>query len=144
MCMVDGAYDGPNEFSRTTQHTARKEHRCGECHRTIYPGERYTYASWKFDGDFSSAKMCRHCSVAADWLNENCGGFLISGIREDIQQHVSDYRGDAACVPRLKRIDVGMRRKWKVGYGAKRGQLMPIPQMPAQIEPKHAHHLVSL
>jgi hypothetical protein len=138
MCMVDGA-DGCNEFSRTTHHTARKEHKCAECHRAIEPGERYTYDSWKYDGDFASSKRCAHCNVSAQWLRENCGGFLIYGIYEDIQEHVSEYRGDAICVPRLKRLEIGMQRRWKIRRGPKKGQLMPIPQLPAKLEPKHAH-----
>lgn len=139
MCMVDYADDGCNEFSHTVTYHARKEHKCDECHRTISPGEPYLYHSWKFDGAFSTAKTCQHCKVACDWLSENCGGYLIFGVSEDIHEHVTEYRGQAACVPRLKRIDVGMTRGWKIRRGPRKGQLMPIPQLPVKLEPKHAH-----
>lgn len=108
MCMIDGADDGPNEFSNTVTRRAKKEHKCNECRRAILIGERYTYHSWKFDGDFATAKVCGHCQIACDWLSTNCGGFVMDAVREDIQEHVSDYRGRAICIPRLKRIEVGM------------------------------------
>lgn len=138
MCMIDYA-DGCNEFSSTTAHRARKQHKCDECRRFIEPGETYTYHSWKFDGDFSTSKTCQHCQVACDWLSTNCGGYLVLGVYEDIQEHVSEYRGDAVCVPRLKRLELGMQRKWQIRRGPRKGQLMPIPQQPAKLEPKHAH-----
>lgn len=139
MCMIDGA-DGYNEFSSTSTHRARKQHKCDECHRVISSGETYVYHTWKGDGEFGTAKTCQHCKIACDWLSENCGGYLVFGIYEDIQEHVSEYRGQAACVSRLKRIEVGMSRKWTIRRGPRKGQLMPLPQLPAKLEPKHAHH----
>jgi hypothetical protein len=138
MCMVDGA-DGYNEFQTTTIRRAKQPHKCGECFREIKPGERYTYHAWKFDGDFSWSKSCSHCMVAEDWLVENCRGFLIGGVQEDIQEHVQEYRGRSKAVKRLARLKIGMERRWAIRRGPRKGELMPIPQLPIKLEPD-LHH----
>lgn len=137
MCMVDGA-DGYNEFSAQREHTARKPHRCEECGRTIHPGERYLLTCWKYEGDFSQARMCAHCQVAADWLTENCGGYLTHGVEEDLREHVSEYGGQTACWPRLARLAVQMDQNWTYRRGPRKGQLMPLPALPGKLEP-HLH-----
>ena len=138
MCMVDGLDDRASVWNESSQ-KARKPHKCEECNRVIEVGEVYCRV-WAISGDGPfTAKWCAHCDVAKDWLWENCGGSVISAVQEDIQEHISDYRGDAICVPRLKRLDVGMSRKWRVARGPRKGHLMPIPRLPAKLEPKHAH-----
>lgn len=138
MCMIDGA-DGYNTFSNEKKHVARKEHKCGECQRKIAAGETYWRLSALYEGDFSETKMCAHCRVAADWLVENCGGFLTQGVYEDVYEHVHEYRGQAKCIPRLARIAIGMRRDWQVLRGPRKGQLMPLPMLPAKLEPALQH-----
>lgn len=139
MCMIDNA-DGYNEFNYVVRRSARKDHKCNECGRTILKLETYEYTSSLFDGEFSSSKMCCHCSVAAEWLKNNCGGYLTCGIIEDIEDHIDEYRGVAVCVPRLQRLKIGMKRRWTIMRGPNKGNLMPIPKLPVRLEPKHAHH----
>lgn len=44
----------------TSEHTARKRHRCGRCQRPIKPGQRYAaYAITPNDTDFGNAKWLR-------------------------------------------------------------------------------------
>lgn len=40
---------------------AKKEHKCGECGRTIKPGEKYWYATGLCEGDWFDAKVCAQC-----------------------------------------------------------------------------------
>ena len=58
-----GGYDcdGYPEFSDLAWPKARKEHRCGECARTILKGEVYNRWSGKFDGELFRYKTCAQC-----------------------------------------------------------------------------------
>jgi hypothetical protein len=125
MCMADG-YD-PNRVSRSITRKAIKEHRCAECSRTIAKGEQYHYDSGIDSEGFAfSHKTCAHCHVPAQWLSANCGGYVLCGIQEDLQEHVSEYaRRD------LARLFVAMRRDWRRFRG---GGLMPIPKLPRPIK----------
>lgn len=133
--MADDA-DLASVWNETTQ-KARKPHKCGECGREIEPGELYVRV-WAIgsEGPFQG-KWCAHCDVGKDWLWENCSGSLLGGVIEDLEEHVRDYRGRAVCVPRLHRICIGAARSWRVERGPRAGQLMPIPVLPAKLEPQH-------
>ncbi len=137
MCMIDDG-DRAQLWSESTRR-ARKEHKCCECGRTIHIGEKYCVVFGKQDGDTFFDKWCGHCDVAKDWLWTNCSGSILTCVIEDIRSHVEDYRGQAACVPRLQRIVVGAGRFWKIGRGARKGQLMALPKLPANLEPKHVN-----
>jgi hypothetical protein len=74
-----------------TRQRARKPYKCCECGRSIAIGEHY----WKLfavgsDGPFTG-KWCEHCNVAKDWLWKECGGSLLSGVGEDIHEHLEYY-----------------------------------------------------
>ena len=59
-CFCD--YDGPMpEFYRVDAQQAKKPHKCCECHQEIKPGEWYTTASGKWDGEFATFKTCGFC-----------------------------------------------------------------------------------
>lgn len=134
--MIDGA-DGYNVFSNEyLVKRCVKEHRCGECGRTIRVGEPYMYHSWLYDGCFDVSKTCSHCQVACDWLSANCSGYLVCNVLEDIQEHVDEYRRDKPdCMGRLMVLLIGMRHKWVVRRGPRKGELMRLPQLPAALEP---------
>jgi hypothetical protein len=75
MCFY--ADDGSPEFTNDRVVTARKQHRCSECHAIILKGEDYYYHSGKFDGSFYVEKVCRRCAydrvrVVEDELAEGC------------------------------------------------------------------------
>ncbi len=92
MCMIDDA-DGSPAFSLEQRHKARKPHRCGECFRTIAPGETYVYASWLMDGDFDVDRQCAHCAAAATLLELHCRGFVYGGVAEDLESHFRQFVG---------------------------------------------------
>ena len=86
MCMIDDCE--PWEFHNEGRRRAAKEHRCGECRRTIAPGETYEYGSGKCDGYFSQWKTCLHCLEASRWLSAACNGYLIGAVDEDLRHHI--------------------------------------------------------
>lgn len=55
--------DAPSAFCQRTR-TARKEHRCCECHAIIAKGESYEYSSGIWDGSASDYKTCALCVIA--------------------------------------------------------------------------------
>jgi hypothetical protein len=124
MCMIDDS--DPCRVYSTRFVVARKTHVCTECGRNIAIGERYKYAFGVDDFPFS-AHTCHHCTVAQDWLVQNCGGFLHSGVSEDIAEHVIEYPDLAFGLTRLRR---GMERRWRSFKGT---GLLPLPRMPDSI-----------
>ena len=82
-----------SEFSSVSIRTARKVHRCGECHATIQPGDRYEYVIGKYeDGKFWVAKTCMICKRIRDDLLP-CGWYY-GEIWDDI--HRANCYGDAS------------------------------------------------
>ena len=58
-------------FQRIEIVTARKQHKCCECHKKISAGEKYQYAFVVSDDDISVFKTCVSCVSAIDWLMSN-------------------------------------------------------------------------
>lgn len=58
MCEIDLE---PCEVFTSKVVTAKKEHRCGCCERTIRPSEKYHKTFAIFEGEPSSHKHCRDC-----------------------------------------------------------------------------------
>jgi hypothetical protein len=121
MCMIDDCDTG--SFSTETGRRARKEHKCGECRRTIARGESYIRAAGYNDG-FWTAKMCLHCNEAAVLLQRECSGYVYGSVEEDLEDHARYKRypwsGEAA------RLLIGMRRHWRKFTA---DALMPIPKV---------------
>jgi hypothetical protein len=133
MCMADDA-DRSTPLGELYPR-ARKPHRCGECFRTIEPGERYTIHKTLFDGRVDVYKLCAHCDVARAWLGDNCGGWLYGGVWEDIDEHVEEYRSVYPKVAlALKRLSVHAEHNWRIVRGPKAGTLLPVPAMPLTVE----------
>lgn len=113
MCMIDDA--DPCDFEVSEYPRARKEHRCEECGRAIQPGERYRRTAQKFDGYVSAWKTCAHCEAAASYLVEHCNGYVVGGVREDLEEHWCERAPDRLF---LARAIVGIRRQWSRRDGA--------------------------
>jgi hypothetical protein len=73
--MCDLEVDGYGTELRDTQHTARKQHRCEECGRTIKPGDRYGTFTGLYEGDFFMVKHCLRCTKARHWLGKRGHGW---------------------------------------------------------------------
>lgn len=87
--VADGGFSC--DFFREIIRTARKEHKCGECSRTIKPGEHYEIATGKWDGIICSSKTCSDClSVRSSFF---CRGYNYGGIWEDLAEHICEMGG---------------------------------------------------
>ncbi len=65
-CSIDADYDnGPVAFSDIMR-TARKQHRCCECHRTIMPGDQYRHESGIWESGPRTYKTCADCASVRD------------------------------------------------------------------------------
>ena len=85
--------DESSELFRETKPKARKEHKCGECYRTIEKGERYNRYSVMYEGDFSEHKMCKDCnSVAESYFN----AFIFGEVWEYVRNEIDECYGDFA------------------------------------------------
>jgi hypothetical protein len=122
MCMADG--DDFWDLWKQDTRTARKEHTCGECGRTIMPGEPYEVAGGLWDGDsWQTHKTCGQCVWARLWLLHECSGWLFGKVREDLEEHWYD---SGALFAETKGADfmrdlgvriVGMKRQWRYRDG---------------------------
>lgn len=122
MCMID---DGERcTIYRTKMQRSRKSRQCDECGRAIAVGDTYKYAFGAFEGRGTTYEMCEHCSVAAQWLQDNCGGFLHFAVWEDYEEHIREYPRLAFS---LSRLSVARRRKWE---RFDRSGLMAVPPVP--------------
>lgn len=109
MCMVEEAE--PIVVLTNTMRTARKEHTCTECDRTITKGERYEYVHGIADGGRMTSKVCTHCIAARQWLQYNCGGYCYFGVLEDLREHWDDEPETRSIW--LGRAIIGMQRRWR-------------------------------
>lgn len=126
-----------DEFSQVLSEThprARIEHQCGECQRTITPGETYHRWACLDEGDFTTYKMCDHCRAVVtvgssltgcpeQWFwgmildhQDGDGGFVADIIRHDDlpRRHVIQ----------MLRYVVLSRQGWRDRHG----DLVPVPE----------------
>jgi len=71
---------------------ARKSHVCGECGRTVAPGEEYERFVGVLDGTVTTHKTCLDCVSIRDAFF--CQGWFYGQIWEDVWNHVQDLQGD--------------------------------------------------
>lgn len=127
MCRTDG--EQADVYS-VYKPIARKEHKCGECRRTILAGEPYERHSMVYEGTASDHAICSHCAVLSTWIGIQCGGTVTGELIEDIEEHARDYgRTD------LAELALEARGQWCWSEGTRcngfRGK--PIPAMPEPI-----------
>jgi hypothetical protein len=113
----DDYWDFYNEFTPK----ARKEHRCGECGRTITKGETYWTQGGLYEGEFVWNKTCAHCTVAAQWLETVCGDWIFGARQEDLTEHVIGHEKYLRTRP-LTRLVRWMRSDWR----DREGHLRPV------------------
>lgn len=128
MCRTDG--EAADVYSVVSP-VARKEHRCGECGRTILVGEPYERHSMVYDGSASSHAVCTHCAVLTEWLVVECGGAITHEMIEDIEEHAHDYgRTD------LAELATAARGKWESYRGKPLPAIPPRLSIPAEGKPR--------
>lgn len=87
MCSDD--FDPP-EFYSQSQPSARKQHRCYECHRAIPVGEVHRLIAGKWEGVFSSMRIHEACWELRGFIEDVvCGGhgsISLGGLDEEISE----------------------------------------------------------
>lgn len=78
------------DLFRDFDRTARKEHRCGECRRTIMPGEVYRVEEGQWHGNFDSHKTCLECVEIRDSFFCN---FIFGNVLDDLRESIWEARG---------------------------------------------------
>ncbi len=63
--------DLPSVFSDRIR-TARREHKCCECHQSIAPGSRYHLSKGYWDGKWAEFKTCVDCDDLRDEILRDC------------------------------------------------------------------------
>lgn len=119
MCRVEQA-DWAT-FQNVTNPRARKEHRCGECRRTIPVGEQYERTSGLYDSKWDVYCTCQHCQRARLWLERECGGWVYTEVCEELIEHWQEdelYRSFW-----LAHVIAGMKHRWHDGR-------LPVPEQP--------------
>lgn len=99
-CIYVGDYDGP-EFHTETFPIAWKTHRCSGCGRDILKGEKYEYATGRWDGGFSTYKTCDECLSIRDVFF--CEGYYYNEVYNFLEEHIADMDGDISsdCLTKL-------------------------------------------
>lgn len=119
MCYVEWS-DGTMTLLREETRTARKEHRCNECRRTIDQGETYKFECFAYERQIWTYKTCVHCLAVRDWLTEHCGTFVFDMVKEDFIEHKDEQPGRSV----LRAIVAMDRYQWRMN-----GKLMPVPNL---------------
>lgn len=120
MCRVDYA-DGAHVSTQNVC-TARKEHPCVECRRTIRPGERYERAKWLDDFGWCSVATCVQCMAAREWLVAECGGWIYTEVLDELVEHWEESAEYQTW--QLGRLIACMKTRWRDGT-------RPIPEIAA-------------
>lgn len=115
--------------------TARKEHRCDDCHRTINPGVTYLRIAGASYGDFWTWKDCRHCAVyrqAVAIIDEDSyydeDGFNL--------RDWTDNYGTAADIAYLVKNPIKALGYYRIArwfmdrWQTRDGQMRPVPVLP--------------
>lgn len=109
---------------------AKKPHRCGECHRTIEPGEHYERVTGLWEGELVTHKTCLQCCSVREWLANVCSGWVYSEVAEELLEHF--YEGYGMW---LGRAVVSMQNQWR----KRDGSLMLPMDLPDRLIPELAH-----
>lgn len=90
-CYCD--YDPPTIYNRTAVKSARKEHKCEECSRTIKVGEPYESAWGIWEGRADTFRTCRHCLALREWVTAHvpCVCWAHGNTRDDVLSAAEGY-----------------------------------------------------
>jgi len=82
-------------ITRARMRSARRSHECGECGRTIEPGERYESTFGVWDGRASTEKTCSDClSVRGELF---CEGWAYGELYQSLAEHIAEFCGDSVA-----------------------------------------------
>lgn len=81
MCMIGD--DDTWDLYTETHPRARIPRRCAECRLTILS-----------NGLWCIYRTCHRCVAAREWLNHFCGGWVHTGVLENLRTHTSGHDED--------------------------------------------------
>jgi hypothetical protein len=87
--------DGGFDFVFDNKQKARKDHLCGECERTISPGEEYERVFGSWEGSISTHKTCSDCLSVRDAFF--CS-YAFGQVWSDLKEILSDYNETDDCL----------------------------------------------
>jgi len=97
---IDPDYCDRWELESTTRPKARKSYKCGECSKTIQPGEEYESYSGKSDRKFWIFRTCLTCVEIRDRFC--CGGYEFGAVMESIFEALNEREDlDLGCLDDL-------------------------------------------
>ena len=111
-CFCD--YEAPAFYSKV-EYSARKEHQCEECGKSIQAGERYERVTGKWDGRMDFFKTCSRCTALRDHLKAHvrcfcwAHGSLLENIRTEIDNLPAEAYGSGLLFE-LGRMAVAIKR----------------------------------
>ncbi len=114
-----GDYDGdPAEVFHQSVVTARNAHACDECRERIQPGQRYERTSGKWDGEWSTWRLCLSCVETSIEFTEGYGR-TFGILWEDLRNNWEEGAHLQACLNRLTTVAAKehMRRQWLTWKG---------------------------
>ena len=87
-CNIDAGVgdDGYEEIAQYMKYSKSK-HKCGECGKTIKPGEKYEYYKGRFDGEFHIHKTCIDCLSLREHF---FGDWIFESTWEMFQEHMDE------------------------------------------------------
>ena len=100
-CAYVGDHTDNSYFCSESYPQARREHTCGECRRTISPGEKYERANLGHEGSVITFKTCEDClSVRESFF---CHGWIYQNIWSDLRKHIRNRLGEISsdCITPL-------------------------------------------
>lgn len=83
------------EFYNSFRRIARKLHKCEYCQKEIMVGEKYSYESGKFDGDFFTRTLCVQCRKMLNAYTDDVDDDAFDWL--DISDFLSDNYCDKLC-----------------------------------------------
>jgi len=91
-CIYVGCGSDEIDFVNEKIVTARKVHKCGECHGAIAKGSSYENVSGSWSGDFHQYKTCTDClSIRGVFF---CDGWYYEMVHEYLRDHIKETKGE--------------------------------------------------
>lgn len=112
-CSIDFDNDNGPEFLHDSYPTARKQHKCCECGKTIAPGEKYLRETGKWD-DIKTFKTCTDCESIRDaYFCGHAYRHVLEDLYYDIRESFGEYADSrlAGLTPRAREMVIAMIEK---------------------------------
>lgn len=119
-CFCD--YDPATVYAKT-EPTARKQHKCFECGRGIFPGQRYEKVFGVWDGRVDVFKTCERCVKLREHLaaHVRCFCWAHGNLLEDVRMEIEHLPAEAVgsgLLFEIGRMAVAIKRAPRLSAGS--------------------------